>query len=108
MDGEGYPLGVGAGGGVVFATFVTALMLAVGLAGLQSTPDDELLHRAETAFRAGTQARDNPDKAGPFFRDAASCYEELRRRGAANADLYRNLGNSYLLAGDLPRAILSY
>jgi len=32
----------------------------------------------------------------------------LRRRGAHNVDLYRNQGNCYLLAGDLPRAILSY
>jgi tetratricopeptide (TPR) repeat protein len=93
---------------MVFTPFVTALFLAVASAGMLFTADAELLRRAETAFRAGAEARDNPDQARPLFRTAAFCYEKLRQRGAANAALYRNLGNCYLLAGDLPRAILSY
>lgn len=68
----------------------------------------ELLRQAEAAFHAGMEHRDNPEKARPFFREAASRYQAVRRRGASNADLYRNQGNSYLLAGDLPGAILSY
>jgi hypothetical protein len=64
--------------------------------------------RAEAAFADGVHHRDDPDAARPYFRTAATCFDELRRRGARNALLYRNLGHSYLLAGDLPRAILSY
>jgi hypothetical protein len=68
----------------------------------------ELLQQAAAAFQAGVNLRDQPDKARPLFREAASCYEELRRCGAANVDLYRDQGNAQLLAGDLPGAILSY
>src|SRR5204863_7868 len=35
-------------------------------------------------------------------------FEELHRRGAENAELYRNLGHASLLADDLPRAVLAY
>jgi hypothetical protein len=72
-----------------------------------SAPDD-LLSQAEDAFRRGLDVRDNPEAARPLFRKAAEYYEELRRRGADNADLSRNLGNCHLLADDLPQAILSY
>ena len=34
--------------------------------------------------------------------------EQLRQRGFNNALLHRNLGNAYLLANDLPHAILAY
>ena len=74
----------------------------------EAVPDADLLHQAEAAFRAGAEVRANPDEARPLFRRAASCYEELGRHGAHNVDLYRDLGNAYLLAGDLPRALLSY
>jgi len=90
------------------ATVVMGLFLATAMAGTESVPDAELLHQAEADFRAGTQIPDHSDEARPLFRKAASSYEELHRRGAHNADLYRNQGNSYLLAGDLPRAVLSY
>jgi hypothetical protein len=90
------------------ATFLAGLCLALALAGARSIPDTELLHQAETAFHAGVRLNSDPDKARPLFRKAASCYEGLNSRGLRNADLYRNQGNSYLVAGDLPRAILSY
>jgi hypothetical protein len=32
----------------------------------------------------------------------------MRAAGASNAGLYRNLGSAYLMAGDLPRAVLMY
>jgi tetratricopeptide (TPR) repeat protein len=93
---------------MVFTAIVTALYLAITLAGWDSTTDTELLRRAETAFSGGAEARDHPDRARPLYREAAASFEELRRRGASNADLYHNVGNCYLLAGDLPQAILSY
>ncbi len=79
------------------------------LIGLSLAPADaELLARAEEAFAEGVARREAPDQARPFFRAAAEHYEELRRRGCHNATLYRNQGNAYLLADDLPRAVLAY
>lgn len=68
----------------------------------------EILERAEAEFQEGLHLRRDREQAGPHFRDAAGYFDELRQRGVGNSALYRNLGNSYLLAGDLPRAILSY
>jgi tetratricopeptide (TPR) repeat protein len=83
------------------------LLLAVALLP-KAVADAELVRQAEALFSAGTAVRDNPDHAQPLFHRAASCYEELRQRGAHNPELYRNQGNAFLLAGDLPRAILAY
>ncbi len=70
--------------------------------------DRAVLERAEAEFQEGLHLRRDRDQAGPHFRNAASHFDELRQRGIGNPSLYRNLGNAYLLAGDLPRAILSY
>src|SRR5437667_4671559 len=93
---------------MAIAAVVGGLYLAISMARTESVPDTELLRQAEAAFRAGTDVRNTPEEARPLFRKAASCYEALRQQGARNADLYRNQGNSYLLAGDLPRAIWFY
>jgi hypothetical protein len=66
------------------------------------------LAEAEQAFRTGVEQRDDPVKSRDSFRQAAECYDELRRRGANNAALHCNLANAYLLAGDVPGAILAY
>lgn len=68
----------------------------------------EIAQRAEEQFRQGVEQRGDRDRAVPHFRAAADCFDELRRRGANNPELYRNLGNACLLADDLPRAVLSY
>ena len=74
--------------------------------------EDELLIQAESAFHEGircvAEAPDKPAEARKCFARAAQWYEQLRQTGANNAVLDRNLGNAYLLAGDLPRAILAY
>ena len=70
--------------------------------------DRDVVERAETEFQEGVRLRQASEQARPHFRQAAAYFDELRRRGAGNAELYRNLGNAYLLADDLPRAILSY
>ncbi len=77
-------------------------------ADLARQADADLARQAEEAFAEGVRLRESAAKARPHFRTAAARFEELRRAGAANPALYRNLGNAYLLAGDLPRAILSY
>jgi hypothetical protein len=68
----------------------------------------DLFQRAEEAFREGVQARDQPSTARRYFRAAAVDYESLTRQGVHNTDLFYNLGNASLLAGDLPRAIWAY
>jgi hypothetical protein len=81
------------------------------LAGPPADPgltDADVLTQAETAFHEGARLRDRPAEARHAFAEAADRYEELRRRGAASAALFRDQGNAYLLAGDLPRAILAY
>jgi len=75
---------------------------------LSALSDREILERAEAEFQEGVRLREARDQAQPHFRNAAGNFEELRQRGVYNPALYRNLGNAYLLADDLPRAILSY
>jgi hypothetical protein len=92
-------------GGVVL---YLGLVLPAAPAGGEALSDAELLAQAEARFREGVSRRDQPEAARQLFRTAAADYEELRRRGVHNADLYRNQGNAYLLADDLARAILAY
>jgi tetratricopeptide (TPR) repeat protein len=75
-----------------------------------ATASDETdgLRRAEQAFQEGLARRDNPQEARPYFQEAAQEYESLNQRGNGNPALFRNMGNAYLLANDLPRAILAY
>lgn len=87
------------------------LMVGALYAGHGSPPDAAeaaVAARAEAAFAEGVRRRDDPALAAPSFRRAAAALEELRQNGAHNTALYRNLGNAYLLADDLPRAILAY
>jgi hypothetical protein len=93
---------------VGIAPFLIVAVLHAADVDLSRLSPVELKERGEAAFADGKQHRDDPDAGRPYFRSAAACFEELRHRGARNATLYRNLGHSYLLAGDLPHAILSY
>jgi hypothetical protein len=73
-----------------------------------SFSDEALQAEAEARFRDGLAFGGDAEKARPNFLECARLYETLRQRGADNALLDRNLGNAYLLGGDLPRAILVY
>lgn len=84
---------------------ISLLLHARPAAGLS---DRDILERAATEFQEGVHLRQSREQARPHFRNAAGYFEELRRRGAGNPALSRNLGNAYLLAGDLPNAILAY
>ncbi len=81
------------------------LLLAAATPG-DEIADQDLLRQAETAFHEGQQSQGAEARAA--FARAAGTYEELRRRGYHNAALYRDEGSAYLLADDLPRAILAY
>jgi hypothetical protein len=93
---------------VGIAPFLIVVVLHTGDVDLSRLGSAELKARAETAFDDGNRHRDDPDAGRSYFRAAATAFEEIHRRGARNATLYRNLGHSYLLAGDLPHAILAY
>ena len=69
--------------------------------------DAQLAERAETAFQEGRGLRDSGESGKKEFQTAATLYEQLRQRGVANPALYRNLGHAYVLAEDLPNAILA-
>jgi tetratricopeptide (TPR) repeat protein len=85
-----------------------AVFCHAALASAAAAPD-ELRLEAEAAFRAGAQfVAKAPDKARKEFARSADLYDQLRQAGSANADLFRNQGNAYLLADDLPHAILAY
>jgi hypothetical protein len=87
----------------------TLLSLLLAAAGLSpDAPNTAVAARAEAAFAQGLRLREDGAAARPHFRAAAEAYEELRRRGANGPSIYRNLGHAWLLAGELPRAILTY
>jgi hypothetical protein len=83
-------------------------MLYLASAEWDSSSVAALQTEAEALFRLGLDRHDHPEKAQSFFLQSAERFESLRQRGADNAELDRNLGNAYLLGGDLPRAILAY
>jgi tetratricopeptide (TPR) repeat protein len=70
--------------------------------------DPQILAEAEAAFQAGAERRSTPAEARSYFQIAAEQYEQLRGRGVDGSAINQNLGNAYLLAGDVPRAILAY
>jgi hypothetical protein len=91
---------------VPFASLLILLLVPAADAGDSS--DADVLRQAEAAFQQGVSLREKPDEARRGFHQAAERYEDLRKRGIANPLLLRNEGNAYLLAGDVPRAILAY
>lgn len=85
------------------------LILVASLSSVAAgVPDSELVAGAREAFEEGVRLREDQARARPHFARAAELLEELRGRGAHNPVLYRNLGNAWLLAGDLPRAIVNF
>jgi tetratricopeptide (TPR) repeat protein len=92
---------------VIIQVILIGHLWTAGLVDNTSKAELEVLEQAETAFRQGIQARGSSEEQR-HFQSAAESYEELRQRGAYNAALYRNQGNTYLLAGNLPAAILAY
>jgi tetratricopeptide (TPR) repeat protein len=80
------------------------------IAGVVDSPSDDdldVLNRAETAFLAGVKSPGTALETKQFHQ-AAECYEELHRRGVHSSALFMNQGNAYLLAGNVPEAILAY
>lgn len=71
------------------------LMLLVPIAGGQEAPE-ALWHEGNTAYREGD------------FQEAVAAYEAIRQQGVTAPALEYNLGNAYLKAGSVGRAVLHY
>jgi tetratricopeptide (TPR) repeat protein len=85
-----------------------SMVWSASQAAAASLDEPDILHRAEFALQEGIARREDPQQARRYFREAALGYETLHQQGIQNPALLRNEGNAYLLAGDLPRAILAY
>src|SRR5216684_914744 len=91
---------------IASSILLISLSLAVSQNG-QPQSDQQILDRAQAAFQLGVKLHGTPEESKQF-QLAADYYEELRRRGVRNPALFMNLGNAYLLADDIPEAILTY
>ncbi|MCE9533341.1 MAG: SH3 domain-containing protein [Planctomycetes bacterium] len=69
---------------------------------------DDRFHRAVESYRAGLEARNDVEKAQPFFRQAAGAFAELWNDGVRNPLLARDMAQAYLLSGNLAEAIRAY
>lgn len=65
--------------------------------------------QANDAFRKANALTDDADAAGELYSQAILSYEKIIARGGVlNSKLFYNLGNAYLLRGDIGSAILNY
>ena len=68
-----------------------------------------LFSQANESFRQANSIADDPDKARRLYEKAILNYEKIIGDGRIrNPKLYYNLGNAYLLNGDIGTAILNY
>ncbi len=93
------------------------LLTAALLAGLGQTTEAKMTKdevflaftQANDAFSQANRISDDPEQAQALYRQAIAGYEQVIEAGGIhNAELYYNLANSYLLAGNVGRAILNY
>ena len=73
-----------------------SLVAAIQFLSTSDNGDIEAITVANQLYSAGNSA------------EAAQIYEQLLSRGVTDSSLYYNLGNTYLVQGDLGRAILNY
>lgn len=67
----------------------------------------ELISAADTAFAQANSADENASAA--LYQKAASLYQQAAdTAGVQNAKLFYNIGNCYMLSGDLGRAVYNY
>lgn len=93
-------------------TLLMVLLPAATAVQAKLTPEEayRLASEAQLAFRQGNeQVSSDPDAARDHYDQAILRYQKIVEEGGiANQYLYYNLGNAYLLKGDLGRAILNY
>ena len=89
------------------------LFLAAGVASAQDEGRQLELYSefrmANDLFRQANAKSNEPEEAKRLYAQAVLHYERLiKEEGIRNGQLYYNLGNAYLLKGDVGRAILNY
>jgi len=78
-------------------------------AGLTKEQTYSLFEKANQAFRRANSIADDPEQTKKLYQEAILSYERIIGDGGVdNPKLYYNLGNAYLLNGDVGRAILNY
>lgn len=95
------------------ANIITGLLFfalpCIAQAELSKDQINTLFAQANEAFREANLERTDSAKAERLYEDAILAYEKIIDRGRIqNAGLYYNLANTYLLKGDLGRAVLNY
>jgi hypothetical protein len=95
--------------GVAAALVLLAAAVAAAQASLDAGQRAQLLAESLSVYdRAIALLRTDPSRARELFGDAARRLQHLADQGVVNGRLQYNLGNAYLQAGDVGRAILSY
>lgn len=85
-----------------------ALALLCPVASADDTRSD-LLAQAASEFDAAQKIQqEQPDRARQLFLSAAQRYQSVMKTGVINGRLEYNIGNAYLQAADIGRAILHY
>lgn len=89
---------------------VSAPPLNAADGSLAAKTDAEIFNAANATFEnANETALTRPDEARSLYAQAALEYRFLtNQREIETSTLYKNLGNAYLMSGDVGRAILSY
>lgn len=102
-------------GGQLGGWMCLALLLAAPAwvcAATPQSPHELQVEQVEVALEEFDAAQNllstNPDRARQLFRSAAQRYEAIIASGVRNGPIEYNLGNAYLQAGDIGRAILHY
>ncbi len=100
----------GQGVRVAVAAFVGTLVATVQVSASPAAPEPSVrLERALAEFDQAQQILGaHPDRARRLFRSAAQRLERIVTSGVVNGRLEFNLGNCYLQAGDVGKAILHY
>lgn len=94
---------------ILFISFLSFGFSAPANAKLSNEQLYSLFSRANEAFRQANSTVDNSNKAKKFYEETILLYEKIISEGQIqNSKLYYNLGNAYLLKGDLGEAILNY
>ena len=95
-----------------FASALTVLIMLNGQASAKLTQQElvELTDQAGGLFRqANDLAKSEPGRARTLYEQTILRYKRIIEEGhITNAPLYYNVGNAYLLMGDIGRAILNY
>lgn len=94
-------------------TILVALLTLVAASAdgaLSPTELHDLSYQASQLFRqANDKVQVSPDEAAPLYKQAILRYRRIIDEGqVVNGFLYYNIGNAYLLSGDIGRAIVNY